>query len=405
MTDIKLNEEQKIVIEEAIKFYDNPNQQVFQYAGYPGTGKTFILHLIIEALGLDMSRVAPMAYIGQAAVNMRLNDMTNAKTIHSWIYKIDEKMKRDSDGNILLDPYFKTPITTLEFVYNKDAFKDIDLIIIDEAGSVPLSLKKDIERAGIKIIATGDLGQLPPPCDVPAYLNSGQVFKLTKIMRQENHENNGILQLFELAKNKQKIKYGKYGNNCIVIPESQLTNNMLKNADIVICGTNRTRDKYNKLIRETIFERTSEMPEHDDMLVSRQNNWQIECDGISLANGLRFKVASFPDISNCENSGKTLRLDLKADRIPTSGLFKEIELDIRYLNSDYNTRNRMRNSKFSNGHKFEYGYVITTHMAQGAQYDNVVYIAEYFGDLTHNLNFTGITRAKKNLIYVVKEYN
>lgn len=394
-----LNEQQQLVINEFKKFWSDPNQQIFQYAGYPGTGKTFLLYEILKSVNIDKKRVAPMAYIGQAAINMRLNGLVNAKTIHSWIYNYEQVFIRDTDGNIKLDPYFNTPLTKNSFVYNPYAMDDYDLIIIDEGGSVPLSLKDDILRYGKKIIVTGDLGQLPPPCDNPAFLTSGKIFKLTQIMRQDDNENNGILILAEKAKNKEKINVGKYGDNCIVILESELSDSMLAEADIVICGTNKTRDKYNRIIRERIKGIRSPLPIHGDILVSRQNNWLIEDNGINLANGLRGYISSYPDISDFD--GRRYTIDFKPDRIDNCE-FKNISSDYEYLTSNYQIRNKMKNLTYSNGHKFEYGYVISTHMAQGAQYDKGIYIAEWFGDLTHKLHFTGITRFKKELIFVIK---
>ena len=43
------------------------------------------------------------------------------------------------------------------------------LICIDEAGCVPHSLKAEIESRGLKVLACGDLNQLPPVKDKPAY--------------------------------------------------------------------------------------------------------------------------------------------------------------------------------------------------------------------------------------------
>lgn len=52
-----------------------------------------------------MKDVAPMAYIGQAAINMRVNGLKNAKTIHSWIYHYTEVVVRDKNGNPVMDEF------------------------------------------------------------------------------------------------------------------------------------------------------------------------------------------------------------------------------------------------------------------------------------------------------------
>jgi exodeoxyribonuclease-5 len=397
---VEYTDEQLEVMKAVKDWWKNSDEQVFQYAGYPGTGKTFILHQIIKELGIDMKHVAPMAYIGQAAINMRVNGLLNARTIHSWVYDYTEVIVRDKNGKPIIDEFYNRPKVKMGFVYNEHAFDGIKLIIIDEAGSVPMSLKSDIEAAGVKIIATGDLGQLPPPCDKPAYLTNGKIYRLTKIMRQKG-ENNGILELADLARLKKPIKFGKYGDNCIVIPESALTLEHLKNAEVFICATNKTRDKYNTLIREKVYGRYGKLPEKGDILVCRKNDWSVSSNGINLANGLRGVIANYPDMTLFD--GTKFTINFKPDRLDDC-YFKKLECDYRYLISDHQTRMKIKSLPYGEGHKFEYGYAITTHMAQGAQYDHGIYYAERFGDLTSKLNFTGITRFKKSLIYVIKQY-
>jgi ATP-dependent exoDNAse (exonuclease V) alpha subunit len=56
------------------------------------------------------------------------------------------------------------------------------------------------------------------------------------------------------------------------------------------------------------------------------------------------------------------------------------------------------------GEKFEFGYAITTHLSQGSQYFNGIYLQEYFGggyDINKRLNYTGITRFRHKCIYVI----
>jgi ATP-dependent exoDNAse (exonuclease V) alpha subunit len=51
---------------------------------------------------------------------------------------------------------------------------------------------------------------------------------------------------------------------------------------------------------------------------------------------------------------------------------------------------------------FEFGDVITVHLSQGSQAENVLYIYEHFGggrELEAKLNYTAITRAREGLIF------
>ena len=72
MNNIVLTDEQEKLINEAVKWYYNSSELVFQYEGFGGTGKSLVMHMIQERLGLTDEEVAPMAYTGAASIVMRL---------------------------------------------------------------------------------------------------------------------------------------------------------------------------------------------------------------------------------------------------------------------------------------------------------------------------------------------
>ena len=69
---IHLTDKQQKIVDDAVDWYYNSSEQIFQFAGNPGTGKSVVMDAIIKAIGIPEDRVAPMAYIGAAAINMRL---------------------------------------------------------------------------------------------------------------------------------------------------------------------------------------------------------------------------------------------------------------------------------------------------------------------------------------------
>ena len=69
---IELNNGQKQVLSDAIYWWHHRPYQTFEISGPPGSGKTFLVNAIIDALGIDRQRIAPMAYTGSAAINMRM---------------------------------------------------------------------------------------------------------------------------------------------------------------------------------------------------------------------------------------------------------------------------------------------------------------------------------------------
>ena len=384
-----LKKAQRRVVDEALNWYKNSPDQVFQYSGSAGTGKSVVLNAIINELGIERQRVAPMSFIGAAAIVMRLKGLSNAKTIHSWLYSPNEIYSDHKKST-----YFNRPLMEIEF--SPKPLTNIDLIVIDEAGAVPYNLKKEIESRGIKIIACGDLDQLPPVGDVPAYLYTGHVHILDEIVRQG--QDSGIIYLANRARAGLPIHNGYY-KDALVIYEDELNDEMIKFSNIVICGKNRTRDEINSYIRNNIVCVKESLPTFGEKIVCRKNNWKLETDGISLANGLIGTVNNYPDVSSFD--GKSFTIDFMPDML--SSVFRSVNCDYEYYKAPYNLKEKYKYAKYSKGEKFELAYAITTHMSQGSQYPNGIYMEEYLSpDINRNLNYTGITRYSNFLIYVKK---
>ena len=385
------NKEQQDVIEAAINWYRYSSDLVFQYCGLAGTGKSLVLSEIIKRLGLHPDRIATMAYTGAAAIVLRQKGIENAKTIHSWLYKPVEGYLYDKEGNVIMDEYLNRPKFHLTF--EPKPLENIDLIVIDEASMVPMSMKGEIESRGIKIIATGDLGQLPPVADQPAYLYSGNVMRLTKIFRQA--EDSGIVYVADRVRKGLPLPKGQY-NEVSVIYEEDLTDEMVLRSDVVLCGRNETREFVNDKIRFLLGYR-GDLPNCNEILVCRKNNWRIEEDGINLANGLRGSVVNYPSVEGFD--GRTYTIDFLPEGFNI--FFKDLECDYKYLVAPTQQKHYIKNERYGRGEKMEYGYALTTHLSQGSQYRNVIYIEERLSsDIQNRLNYTGVTRATNSLIYV-----
>lgn len=390
--DILTNEQQSLV-KDCYNWFFNENNLVFEYTGGPGTGKSFVLNFIINYLGINREQIAPMAYTGAAAVNMRTKGLLNAGTIHSWIYHTSVTQKYDQSGNIIIDDYFNRPKETLDFV-PKIQLKNIKLIIIDEAYMVPYEMKKDIEKFGIKILACGDWNQLPPINSKPAYLTSTNVRVLTKTMRQS--ENSYIGRLAYSSLYGYPISNGYYGD-VLVINEDELTDQMILSSDIVLCSKNTTREYYNNKIRK-LYGFDGKIPQYGERIICRSNNKLEVVDNINLANGLIGTVVNFPDVSGFD--GKTFRLLFKPDLLNNAF---DIRVSYKYFIAPYQQREVLKNDRYLEGEKFEFGYSITTHLSQGSEFNNVIVIDEpMMGDLKNRLSYVAITRAKQRLIYVKK---
>lgn len=339
-----------------------------------------------------MNEIAPMAYTGAAAIVMRTKGLITAKTAHSSLYVPVEEYQYDDNNNIIMDTYLNKP--KYKIAFKPKPLDDIKLIVVDEAPQVPKTISNEIMSRGIKVLAAGDLDQLPPITSHPGFLCEGKIYRLTEHMRQL--EGSDILYLADRALKGLPIHNGIYGN-CYVIYEDELTENMIRRADMILCGKNSTRDYFNRSIRKNIYHIQENRPVYNEKMICRKNNWDLDVDGINLANGLIGRVHNIPSIEDF--NGKTFRIDFKPSMI--NSYFKNLECDYQYLVAPYNIKKKLKASKYSRGEKMEFANAITTHLSQGNEFNRGIYYAEYLHkDIQKNLMYTAITRFKKSIIIV-----
>lgn len=280
----------------------------------------------------------------------------------------------------------------------------VELMVIDEGYMPPSNMRHDILKHGKKVLVAGDSGQLPPITGEPAFLTGYNIHHLTELMRQA--KGNPIIYIAHRARRGEPIHNGLYGNQVLVIDDSELTNEMVLNISNIICGTNKTRDFINNRKRE-LLGFTGKLPEFGERIICRNNNWDIEQDNIALANGLSGVVASPYSINSF--NGKTFKIDFLPDLLQTP--FYQVDVDYEYLISPYDVRNQMKSQRFNGnnqwyhdtGEKFEFAYALTTHLSQGAEYPCGIYYEEFLrSNIQNQLNYTGITRFKNMMIYAKK---
>lgn len=388
-----LNRKQNQIKQEALYHIKHGSNQVYEFGGLAGTGKSVVLNAIIEECGIPRHRIAPMSFIGQAAIVMRSKGLMNARTIHSWLFVAEEGIIKDAYGNPVIDPFYGTP--TIGVIFKPRDLDDIDLFIIDEGYTTPYALKEEIESRGKKIIVAGDPGQLPPVKDRPAYLTDPNIPVLDEIMRQG--DGSSIVYLADRARRGLPISNGFYGN-VLVIYEDELNDEIIRDTPIFICGKNKTREFYNKKIRSLRGYKGS-VPKMGEKIICRKNNWLIDINGISLANGMIGTVSSEPDPFKFD--GRQYSIDFVPDMFPY--VFDNLLCDYEYLVADHERKQILKNGKYNRGEKFDYAYAITTHLSQGAEFPFGLYYEEYMGrDVQNNLNYVGITRFRDGMIYVKK---
>lgn len=351
--------------------------QLFRLFGYAGTGKTTLARHFAENVD---GEVVFAAFTGKAAQVLRSKGATNAKTIHSLIYRPrgEEEVEDEETG--------KTSIAPMFAINRQSPVAKAALIIVDECSMVDEALGKDLMSFGTPILVLGDPGQLPPVSGGGYFTNHEPDFLLTDIHRQAR--DNPIIQLAMQVREGKEIMHGDYGT-AQVISKGQVTQPMVLEADQVLVGTNRTRRRYNQRLRE-LKGFTSEYPQSGDKLVCLRNDpakgllngslWQVMSSSKETVKpGINLMIR--PEDDDMDRGAAKIKL-LKA-------AFEDVEGEI-----PWSTRKRYD--------EFDYGYALTVHKAQGSQWNNVVLFDESwaFRDTRERWLYTAITRAAERLTIV-----
>lgn len=388
---IELNTQQIYASYEMEQWWHSSTKQVFEISGAAGTGKTTLVRYLIHKLGLDLTDVLFVAYMGKATMQLKRNGLP-AKTIHSTCYTFEKVVARDEDGKMIILPNGR-PKMTFEFVLKDNLPPHIKLIVVDEAGMVSEKYAKDLLSFGLPVVVLGDLNQLDPPFGKSFFLKNPDVI-LTELMRQS--ENDPIVWLAQRVLQNKPLPIGVYGKSA-VITKKDLNEFTMKSADIILTSTNKLRHNVNTIFREK-FEKYTDLnfPHVGEKVICRKNNYnKVIDDNISLVNGLS-GIVEYVDKSSFD--GKKLCMDFRPDFLDTK-LFKNLYIDYNYLNRPPSSELEMDYSTLFLD-KFEYAYAITTHLSQGSQWDNVLVLAEqnaFSPEVTKKILYTAITRASKQV--------
>lgn len=380
---MKLNEQQAQAIEALRKWWYNGNKQVFQISGAAGTGKTTLIRYLINEIKLEHDEVLFTAFVGKATLAMSRNGL-NAKTLHSAICYCKDEPVLDENGNIVTE--YNRRVTKRVFTRRKKIDPRIRLIVVDEGSMVPAKMADWLLKFKVPIIVLGDLNQLPPVIGDSFFLKEPDVV-LTQIMRQSSESPIPYFAQNVLQNGTKCLSPGlQIGNKINVLSKADITPELLKDYDVIICGTNKTRNNLNTYIRERIYGRTQEYPVIGDKLICRENDWTFSIDDVYLINGL---IGYVTDIDLESISDYTMKIDFKPEFMDNE--FKNVTLDRIYMGLSPNDKRFYR----SNYHKFEYGYAITCHLSQGSQYNRVLVFNESFGTAEERRKwlYTAVTRA------------
>lgn len=378
--------------EKAIKIVkERYNKEKYTYiSGFAGSGKSFIIPYIVDALGLYSDEVLYMCYTGKATQLLR-NKGLNAFTIHKAIY------------TYTIDKITKAPRKHLKTKLD-ESYK---LIVIDEVSMVTEELWKDILSFGIHVVAEGDPGQLPPVSGAQLeFIQRPHIF-LDEVVRQA--QDNEIIRVsMDIREGKSLHEFN--GRDVRIIPRSDLSKDDFLNSDLVICGLNRTKTTLNNKYR-SLLGYPDGIPVPGDRIISEQNNWDIisHNEDQPLTNGLICTVSNI--IGKNPITIDNIKVPIYESKLilPNEDYYDSIYINKNILFNGTDGLDNKQKFKLSKHilapHPFSFGYAVTCWKAQGDQYDKVILLADDCNFLSAEDRikylYTGVTRAVKECIILL----
>ena len=395
-------------------------KQIYRLDGFAGTGKTTLAKHMADMV---KGQVSYATLSGKAASVLRSKGCVGAGTIHSLIYRPDDKKSgnytkaglkkvikefgEDSDEAIAYsaaleeDAKRKKQGGVLWRLRHPDdcALSESRLLVLDEVSMVGEELGRDLLSFGVPILAIGDPAQLPP-IEGGGFFQRGKADSmLVEIHRQA--KGNPIIDMSMRIREGDLLKIGDYGEGCGVVSKGE-TNDIMcgPGVDQVLCGTHRNRNKFNKMIRRRILEATDHMPLKDDKLICLSN----DKNNRSLLNGTLWYVGE--NLPQTADQIRSHQLPLRIyteddDHTPDAEI---VVLEEMFTGIDAKEMNELRKG-YAGFQWFDYGYAITVHKSQGSQWNNVVVFDDGWVDkrdptFRQKWLYTAITRAAEKVTLI-----
>lgn len=384
MTDVTPTDEQAKAIKQIVEWYGEKGRQEFYLAGYAGVGKSTIAKLAIEEIKgrrkKKAKKVLTGAYTGKAASVLRKKGNENAQTIHSLIYfpKVDKKTGEVS------------------FILSEEsAAASADLIVLDECSMIDDRMADDLRSFGKKILVMGDPGQLPPVNGQGAFTRNEPDVFLHEIHRQA--ADSPILELATLARKGERLPLGYSKGGVEVLALTKTTQeNVYRQDTQPLCGLNRVRWVYTQRIRHRLgYEGQRPIP--GERLICCKNNHRE-----GLFNGGMGALSSISDAQGRGRDAYSLSVRMEDLERETEDLLTDPHLFFNHFNQGKTER--------IPGHKpalneFDWGYIITTHKAQGSSWEHVTVVDDSiaFRENRDKWMYTAITRAETGLTLLLRD--
>jgi len=404
-SDLELSPDQRSALDFITSWWRDSRSPYLRFGGYAGTGKTTIITQLERAL--PRVRIHYCAFAGKAVQvlrtkltqeGVRTTEHTTIRgvplerdlvtTIHGLIYMPIELetcgcgscMPQKLSPGICPRPVLgRNGRPLIDVVYDRKTLRQsIDLIVVDEASMLGQEIWGDLLDTGVRILAVGDHGQLPP---VGGYFNLMDELDVRLEVIHRQAENDPIIYVSRVIRETGYLPVGQYGSN--VVKVLQLPKLTMRPDTLVICGKNETRVHLNRGLR-TAHGVLSPQPTSGDRVICLRNH-----RGFRIFNGMRGTVLDLKPYDDARVAEMTIQLDDVKNAFRGSVWLPQ-------FNEPKTTNERV------DGTLWDFAYAITCHKAQGSEADDVVVFEERFGrpeDYRRWL-YTAVTRAKKTLVVI-----
>lgn len=347
---------------------------VFRMFGFAGTGKTTLAK---EIAGLVKGRALYATFAGKAAQVLRTKGCEGAQTIHSLIY------------SVTVDP----ETGEAKFSLNDDSdLRGAALLIVDEVSMVGELLAKDLLSFKTPILVLGDPAQLPPVKDEGFFINAAPDVMLTEVHRQAR--DNPIIRMSMDIREGRRLMPGQYDGSIVARRKDTdrgWLGERVRDADQVLVGLNKSRETYNRRIRQMKGLAGADRGWHPavgDRLICLKNNRERAVFNGSMWEASRVDFDGAGALEVVVNS-----LDEKRDPF-TAKIYEE------FFNG---TQEKLEWRERQKSMEFTYGWAITCHKSQGSQWDDVVVFDESgaFREAQRNWLYTAVTRAAEKVTVII----
>ena len=429
-------------------FLTSDDGDILVVNGYAGTGKTSAMAAVVAALRELQVPSVLLAPTGRAAKVLSLYAGHAASTIHKHIYR-QKSFGADGFGAFSL-----APNKARGALFIVDEVSLIGISASEGAGSFGsgdlLADLVDFVRSGAdcKLVLMGDAAQLPPvgldasPAlsrDYMSQFGGVSYVELTSVVRQA--ADSGILvNATHLRGLLPASSLSTLGLRSEGFPDIQrLTGGELldtlsdaysrfgEDEVVVLCRSNKRAGRYNQGIRGQVLYREEQLTRGEKLMVVK-NHYLEGLEGTDyIANGdiatlvwirhfeerygLHFADAclAFPDYGNQEVEMKVLLDTLSSDSpsldyASSQALWQGVWADYEHITTKKKRYEAVRSDPFYSALQIKYAHAITTHKAQGGQWqcvfiDNPFWQDELVEDDIKWL-YTALTRAVSQ-VYLV----